>query len=132
MPLHIQNHTLYQDRTVQDWHRNTLPPIATAIDIDLMGACKTCSTPTYLIEATTNPNKPTNILRALAKRANTPALLIVHNCDVVLYADHIWPTANTRVVGADNVHTLLIACIQMHYTTQHPHHRPPQLFGVVA
>ncbi len=132
MPLHIQDHTLYHDRTVQDWHRVALPPMATAIDLDLMGACKACSMPTYLIEATTSPNKPTAILRQLAQRADLPALLIVHDCSVVLYADSIWPRTNHRVSGDAEVAAWLLAFIQRHYTDVHPHYRPRQLFDQMA
>lgn len=75
---HVRNQTLYQDRTVQDWHFDTFSADCWAIDVDLMGCCKACGEPLYLIEATTNPEKPTRLLMKLAVRAEVPALLILH------------------------------------------------------
>lgn len=79
MPLTVLNPELYADRTVQDWHRSTFGRNATAIDLDLMGACKRCSAPLYLIESTTNPDKHTNILRRLAVITDVPAYLVIHD-----------------------------------------------------
>jgi len=42
-----------------------------------MGACASCRQPLYLVEASTNPRKPTTILRALAERAEVPAYLVL-------------------------------------------------------
>lgn len=81
-PLRIHNRGAYADRIVQDWHRNSvvLGRSADAIDIDLMGCCKHphCREPLYLIEASSNPDKPTSIIKELARRANVPAFLILH------------------------------------------------------
>lgn len=79
MPLEIGNHALYHDRTVQDWHRNMLPPSFMAIDLDLMGVCPTCKNPLYGIEATTNPNKPVTILRQLARKADMAGIVAMHD-----------------------------------------------------
>lgn len=79
MPLNIGNHTLYHDRTVQDWHRDTLPSSFMAIDLDLMGVCPRCKDPLYGIEATTNPNKPVTILRQLARKADMAGIVAMHD-----------------------------------------------------
>ena len=83
MPLQIMNEKLYHDRTVQDWHRRVLPPDADAIDIDLFGMCRRsyCRDPLYFIEATTNPNKPTTILRRLAEKADAYGIVAEHDTD---------------------------------------------------
>lgn len=86
MPQHIANETLYHDRTVQDWHRESFPSEYWAIDLDLMGVCKRCKKPLYLIESTTNPNKPLSILSALAKELGIPGLMILHNTEKIIYA----------------------------------------------
>lgn len=86
MPKDILNPTLYADRTVQDWHRESFPPDYWAIDLDLMGACNRCRQPLYLIESTTNPNKPFTILENLAERANVPAVVVLHNTNEVIGA----------------------------------------------
>lgn len=87
----VVNEALYQDRTVQDWHRDSFPRSHSAIDLDLMGACRRCSVPLYLIEATTNPNKATSMLWQLASHAGIPAFVIFHNTSVVTSARMIWP-----------------------------------------
>jgi hypothetical protein len=93
MPQVILNQALYQDRTVQDWHRESFCSSDWAIDLDLLGACNSCREPLYLIEATTNPNKPLSILRRLAERSNLPALVIMHDTERVLSGRTIWPTS---------------------------------------
>jgi hypothetical protein len=95
MPATIVNAGLYADRTVQDWHRETFSRDAWAIDLDLMGACHRCRDPLYLIEATTNPNKPVTILRKLAERANVAALIIFHDTHRVTGGRMIWPVSST-------------------------------------
>jgi len=90
-PLHIANPGLYLDRTVQDWHRTSLPEDATAIDLDLMGACACCYESLYLIESATHWQKPVGILRSLAVRATVPALLVVHDTTSVLGARLLEP-----------------------------------------
>lgn len=91
MPQQILNQALYHDRTVQDWHRDVFPASAWAIDLDLMGACNSCSEPLYLIESTTNPHKPVTILHRLAKRANLPAVVVLHENKCIKSARVIWP-----------------------------------------
>lgn len=83
MPLEIQNQSLYQDRTVQDWHRRVMPRNADAIDVDLMGVCPHawCRKSVYAYEATTNPNKPVTILRRLAMDAQLVGILVLHDTD---------------------------------------------------
>jgi hypothetical protein len=82
---------LYEDRTVQDWHRRVFGEDCWAIDLDLLGACRRCREPLYLIEATTNPNKPTSILFNLARRAHVPALIIWHDREDPTGARQIYP-----------------------------------------
>lgn len=85
MPDEILNPDLYQDRTVQDWHRQLKDahgePLTKwkAIDLDLMGYCHICRDPLYLIESTTNEQKATTVMRALARRAQLPAFVVLHN-----------------------------------------------------
>lgn len=83
MPMNIGNHELYQDRTVQDWHRRELPSSFMAIDVDLVGVCEFgyCRDPLYFIEATTNPDKPSTIIRKLAAKCGAIALLVFHDTD---------------------------------------------------
>jgi hypothetical protein len=105
MPLQIQNQQLYEDRTVQNWHRTVFPPNHDAIDIDLMGSCHRCREPLYLIESTTNPNKAYTILRKLAIRARIPALVIYHDTHVVIRGLVIHPLRQ-ELSDADAVATL--------------------------
>lgn len=92
MPQVILNDALYHDRTVQDWHRNAFPASDWAIDMDLLGACNSCREPLYLIEATTNPNKPLSILKRLAMRSHLPAFVVLHDGEYIRSARVIWPT----------------------------------------
>lgn len=92
MPQVILNDALYHDRTVQDWHRNAFPASDWAIDMDLLGACNSCREPLYLIEATTNPNKPLSILKRLAMRSHLPALVVLHDGESIKSARVIWPS----------------------------------------
>lgn len=93
MHVQINNRQLYEDRTVQDWHRDRFSRRADAIDLDLFGVCHLgyCREPLYLIEATTNPNKPDSILRGLARKAGVPAFVVVHNQIAPTHARQIWP-----------------------------------------
>lgn len=90
-PLKIVNPSLYADRTVQDWHRSTFGPQDDAIDLDLFGACHRCREPLYLIEGSTFARKPTTILVSLARRANVPAFLVLHNRTTVVGGEQKWP-----------------------------------------
>jgi hypothetical protein len=95
MPLEIVNKELYQDRTVQDWHRRVMPRDADAIDVDLVGVCRHsyCREPLYWIEATTNPNKPATILRRFAQMTNAYGLVVQHDTETL---------TDVRVVGDPN------------------------------
>lgn len=86
MPLEVMNRELYADRTVQDWHRFSLPSDHDAIDVDLMGVCRRgfCRDPLYFIEATTNPNKPATILRRLAEKAGGFGIVVVHDTNAII------------------------------------------------
>ena len=88
----IRNNTLYQDRTVQDWHYDALGQPCPAIDIDLLGYCEYgyCRETLYLIEATTNPDKHTSVIERLAKLAKVPAYLFLHNRQIVTRVKKIW------------------------------------------
>ena len=85
MPLQIQNQALYADRTVQDWHRRVMSYDSDAIDVDLMGVCavKWCRDPLYVIEATTNPDKPASILRKLAMKAGMVGIVVYHDTEEI-------------------------------------------------
>lgn len=128
MPDEIGNHDLYHDRTVQDWHRRELPRMCTAIDLDLMGACKSCSHPLYLIEASTNPEKGVSILRRLARAARVPAFLVLHDTAVITKTYWIEPERADVIQGPAELEATLLALIKGHYGLAHPTYRPLQLF----
>lgn len=118
MPRDIQNHDLYQDRTVQDWHRESFPADHWAIDLDLMGACRRCRQPLYLIESTTNPNKPSSILLRLAQRADIPAFVIYHDTEHITSAKRIYPSH--KIYGdAIQVQMALVVARLMHMNDHH-------------
>lgn len=83
MPMKIRNQKLYHDRTIQNWHRATLPENCQAIDLDLIGMCEICRAWLYLIEGATHWNKPTAALRWGARKLGIPAFLIVGRNDVL-------------------------------------------------
>ena len=95
MPLNIVNQALYADRTVQNWHRTIFPPDFGAIDLDLLGYCNRgwCRQTLYLIESTTNPNKPLTVITKLAARAGVAALMIQHDQNVIVRGKLIYPIA---------------------------------------
>ena len=92
MTTEIRNAALYFDRTVQLAHRTGMGDDAHAIDVDLAGFCKRCSRPLYLIESTTNPEKGTRYLRALASAASCHAVLILHREGTIRRWRRIAPT----------------------------------------
>lgn len=100
MPQKILNEGLYQDRTVQHWHRNRFHSTWWAIDLDLCGACHRCKCPLYLIEATTNRRKPHTILLSLARRADVPAFIVFHDTKKVTGGVMIWP--EKRIFGSES------------------------------
>lgn len=60
-----------------DWHRDQLDDEAAAIDLDLVGYCKRCRSPLYLVEATrANGRKTAYVLEDLARRLCAPALVV--------------------------------------------------------
>lgn len=118
MPKDIQNPDLYADRTVQDWHREAFPKDHWAIDLDLMGACSKCRAPLYLIESTTNPQKPTSILMRLAKRADVPAFVIYHDTERITFAKRIYPS-HERYADVTQVQVALVVARLLH---MHEHH----------
>lgn len=93
MPLQIVNQALYADRTVQNWHRTIFPPDFDAIDVDLLGYCHrgSCRQTLYLIESTTNPNKPLTVITKLAERAGVVGLMIQHDQNVILRGRVVHP-----------------------------------------
>lgn len=98
-PDRILNDDLYHDRTVQDWHRLAFGKDCIAIDIDLAGACKRCAQTLYLVEATTNPDKSTRILRTLGERAGIPTILVRHRDHEIVRAT--WQNGNPRPIGGE-------------------------------
>jgi hypothetical protein len=85
MPLHIMNQELYADRTVQDWHRRTLPRDHDAIDVDLVGVCHRsyCRDPLYWIESTTRWDKTATILRRFAEKTDAYGIVVVHDTETI-------------------------------------------------
>ena len=118
MPLSIINSDLYADRTVQDWHRAAFPASAWAIDLDLLGACNLCRCPVYLIEATTNPNKPLSILKKLAEVSSLPAFVIWHDTQTVTSGRQIYPKY-VALPSQTHVATALISVRRQHYLQHH-------------
>lgn len=127
MPLEIQNQALYADRTVQDWHRREMPRDHDAIDLDLMGVCHRgyCREPLYFIEATTNPDKPSSILRKLAQKCDAYGFIVVHDTETItlvkVVVDPIdgkpWEIASQDVSGGFK--QLLHAIRQVHDIRTH-------------
>jgi hypothetical protein len=75
----IRDPKKYADRTVQRWHAESYgDTTTTAIDVDLLGYCRSCSAPLYIIEASESRTKPTTVIQRLAERCMVPAILIVH------------------------------------------------------
>lgn len=90
----VRNEALYQDRTVQDWHRDAFPIHHKAIDLDLFGWCPVseCNAPLYLIESSTNRDKPVSVIRALSRAASVVGLLVIHNRVEPIEARIVAPT----------------------------------------
>lgn len=135
MPDRIRDEALYYDRTVQDWHYKQLPDNHTAIDLDLMGACAVgwCRAPLYLVEATTNPDKPTSILRALAQRATLPAFVVYHDTLGVsggrlVYAPFPREPGAAREWVADDLLGILKAIRLAHMVTDH-NYKPDSFYN---
>lgn len=61
------------------WHGNVLPLDHKAIDIDMLGYCGRCLAGLYLIEYSTNPEKPTSVLRRHAEDSGVPGYLVLFN-----------------------------------------------------
>jgi len=120
-PYEIRNEALYHDRTVQDWHRLSFPRSYWAIDIDLMGACgqPRCSMPLYLIESTTNPNKPIGILSKAGNMMNIPAFIVRHDASQIVEAHQI-SDGNSERLNESALHRNLEVVRQNHYLTHHP------------
>ncbi len=97
---HIRNEQQYADRTVQMWHRDILTNYDHAIDLDLLGYCHIshCRKPLYWIEATSNPNKPTSVLREVCNdsKRKVPGFVILHNWQEVVGGWRIGTGQHTR------------------------------------
>lgn len=121
-PDRVQNEDLYHDRTFQDWHRATFPKDHWAFDLDLFGACKWCKEPLWLAESTTNPNKSTTVLHALARRANVHGFLVLHDRSTLLLARVVWsPTLRrgTEIKSQKQIEATLWAIRFLHDAKQH-------------
>lgn len=60
-----------------DWHRDQPDDTAGAIDIDLLGYCKHCLYPLYLIEATRGRNrKNASVLENLGRLVGVPVWVV--------------------------------------------------------
>lgn len=116
----IQNIELYHDRTVQDWHRYTFPPAHKALDLDLFGFCQFCRETVYMVESTTNPNKATSVLRALAARASVPAAVVLHSDGEVTSGWVIHP-AYAKLADGQAVYEQLVSWRYEHMAAKHPH-----------
>lgn len=118
----VHNQRLYQDRTVQDWHYDSLSRQAVAIDLDLYGYCSCCYEPLYLVEASTNPDKATNALMGLAVRAQAPAFLILHRRGRVTGGHEL--TRSLTHSTPEAVRTALAMHRFTHTARHHPQHVP--------
>jgi hypothetical protein len=114
----VRNPLLYQDRTVQDWHFNSMVRQASAIDLDLYGYCNLCYEPLYLIEASTNPDKAVNALMGLALRASVPAFLVLHRDGRIVKAHELTRTLVHE--GGDALKAELALNRFTHVTRHHP------------
>ena len=119
----IRNKTAYLSRVVQDWHRNSerLGFHATAIDIDLVGVCHRgfCRRDLYIIEATRDPNKHTNIIKGMSQRLETPSFCVLHDAKVPKKTTAIWLPPDMSelpdvVDGGEALEGLLIKIRQIH------------------
>lgn len=112
----VRNVDLYQDRTVQDWHRDAFPSTYHAIDLDLMGCCHICRTPLYLIEATTNPQKGFSIMRRLSEMARVPAFVVYHDREQVTSAMHV---SDGRTFNREQYEQVIHKIRRHHHERQH-------------
>jgi len=121
MPLHIGNRELYQDRTVQDWHRRMMPRDADAIDVDLVGVCRHsyCREPLYWIEATTNPNKPATILRRFAQMTNAYGLVVQHDTEQITAFRYVNQSSLMNLPNHGPLDEHLTAIRKAHNLTRH-------------
>lgn len=110
---HVRNPAKYYDRTVQEWHATTLGRDCSAIDIDLMGFCRKCSEPLYLIEAAETEQKSTRVVERLGLLAGIPALLVVHAGGLIRKAKRVdipktgeWRSADELVEYLDRLRRL--------------------------
>lgn len=102
MSIGVQSHEAIRNQELYDlrdafgrWHRHNLPSECTAIDIDLLGYCRTCREGLYLIESTTNPDKYHTVLQRHAARAETPGFVVVLDSFVdpeTFKVKRVWPT----------------------------------------
>jgi len=94
----VQNPDAYFDTTVNEWHMKTFPWDATAIDVDLVGTCRSCNKPLYMVEATENPAKYSYILQEMARRCSCVAYVVWHQDKYVTEAQQVYPHGRTRKI----------------------------------
>lgn len=112
----IRNLDLYQDRTVQDWHRDAFPSTFHAMDVDLMGYCHICRTPLYALEATTNPQKGYTVMKKLSEIASMPGFVVYHDRNVVTSSMHI---ADKRTFNRDEFEQVIHKIRRHHHERHH-------------
>ena len=61
------------------WHYQSFGWDADALDIDLFGRCRLCYRILYLVEGTSNPDKPTGFTEDVARRLGARPLLLLHD-----------------------------------------------------
>jgi hypothetical protein len=67
-----------RDLAVNDWHRLVLGDDADAMDVDLVGMCRICPKPLYMIEGSRAARKPCPWLKAICNELDIPAFRILY------------------------------------------------------
>jgi hypothetical protein len=88
---HVRNPEKYNNKTVNEWHKQNFGKQCTAIDVDLGGYCEKCYAWLYFIEASETEAKPTGLVQRLALHSGAVALLIIHGSGEVLRARRVHP-----------------------------------------
>lgn len=83
-PYEIQNEDalVRSTRFLHDWHRSTFGRRAKMIDLDGIGYCPDCFERLYVIEGTSNPEKPVAFVRSIAEALRIPAVLFRHDAAI--------------------------------------------------
>lgn len=67
-----------RDLAFSQWHRRVFDDDAAALDIDLVGMCKRCNQPIYMIETTRADKKSTTWTEVIARKCQVPAFVVFY------------------------------------------------------